>query len=39
MFKGQKYTKEQALEVVTKCYDQGEPIFIIQGHDSIAPAI
>ncbi len=34
--KGQKYTKEEALKVVSDCYDKGEPVFIIQGHDYIA---
>lgn len=37
-FKGQKYTKSQALGIIKKCYDEGEPVFIIQGHDHIAPA-
>ena len=38
-FKGQKYTKAQAIKIVRKCYDEGEPVFIIQGHDNIAPAV
>ncbi len=37
-FKGQKYTKAQAVQIIRKCYDTGEPVFIIQGHDTIAPA-
>ena len=36
-FKGQKYTKEQAIQVIKHCYAKGEPVFIIQGHDAIAP--
>ena len=36
-FKGQKYTKEQAIQVIKHCYAKGEPVFIIQGHDTIAP--
>lgn len=36
-FKGQKYNDSQAIQIIKKCYANGEPVFIIQGHDSIAP--
>ena len=36
-FKGQKYTREQAIGIIRKCYAKGGPVFIIQGHDTIAP--
>ena len=39
MLKGKMYTKEQALKIVEKCYDRGEPVFIILGSDHIAPAV
>ena len=38
-FKGQKYTKAQAVQLVRECYDIGEPIFIIRGQDYISEKI
>ncbi len=37
--KGQKYTKAEAMQLVEYCYDTGEPIFIVQGHDYISERI
>lgn len=36
ILKGQKYTKEQAVQLVQHCYAAEEPIFIIRAKDKIA---
>jgi len=36
MMRNPKYTKEEAVALVEKCYDSGEPIFIIQSKDRIS---
>ena len=36
MVRGQKYTKEQAIKLVSDCYDNEEPVFIIRGKDKVA---
>lgn len=33
----EKYTKEEALELVRQAYDMGVPIFILQPKDKLAP--
>jgi hypothetical protein len=35
-FKGQKYTKKEAVQLVRECYDIGEPVFIIRGRDYVS---
>ena len=34
--KGRKYSKEQAIKLVSDCYDVDEPVFIIRAKDSIS---
>lgn len=34
-----KWTKEEALELVEKAYENGEPIFIIRPQDAVAPMV
>lgn len=34
-----KYTKEEAVELIEKCYNEGEPIFIMRAKDILAPWI